>query len=62
MRLNQVFHSFSRLLLALVYSSTNMLKSMWASAFWKPLVHTNMSKILENIEETDDETNDIFDQ
>ena len=39
----------SRLSLALVHSSTNMLKSVWASDFWKPLVHTNMSKILENI-------------
>ena len=27
-----------------------MLKLVWASDFWKPLVHTNMSKILENIE------------
>ena len=32
--------------LALVHSSTNMLKSVWASDFWKPLVHTNMSKLL----------------
>ena len=31
-------------LLALVHSSTNMLKSLWASDFWKPLLHTNMSK------------------
>ena len=26
-----------------------MLKSVWASDFWKPLVHTDMLKILENI-------------
>ena len=26
-----------------------MLKSVWASDFWKPLVHTNMSGLLENI-------------
>ena len=32
--------------LAVVHSSTNMLKSVWASDFWKPLVHTNISKIL----------------
>ena len=43
------------------HSSTHMLKSV-ASDFWKPLIQTNMSKILENIEETDDETNDMLDQ
>ena len=44
----------SGLSLALVHSSTNMLKSVWVSDFWKPLVHINMSKISENIEEIDD--------
>ena len=39
--------------LALVHSTT-MLKSVWASDFWKPLVHTNMSKNFENIVEADD--------
>ena len=38
----------SGLSLALVHSSTNMLKSVWASDFWKPLIHTNMSKFFEN--------------
>ena len=33
----------SGLSLTLVYSSTNMSKSVWTSGFWKPLVHKNMS-------------------
>ena len=28
--------------LALIHSSTNMLKWVWASGFWKPLIHMNM--------------------
>ena len=32
--------------LALIHLSTNMLKSGWASDFWKPLIHTTMSKFL----------------
>ena len=32
--------------LALVHSSTNMLKSVWTSGLWKPLVHINMSRFL----------------
>ena len=32
--------------LALVHSSTNMLKSVWTSGLWKPLIHTNMSRFL----------------
>ena len=35
----------SGLSLALVHSSTKK-KSVWASEFWKPIVHTHMSKIL----------------
>ena len=38
----------SGLSLALVHSSTNMLKSVCSSDFWKPLIHTNMSKFFEN--------------
>ena len=30
------------ILLTLIYSSTNILKSVWTSGFLKPLVHTNM--------------------
>ena len=37
------------LLLTLVYSSTNMSKSVWTSGFWKPLVHKNMSNFWNNI-------------
>ena len=43
----------AELSLALVHSAT-MLKSVWASDFWKPLIHTNMSKNFENIVEVDD--------
>ena len=43
------FMSHSGLSLTLVYSSTNMSKSVWASGFWKPLVHKNfILKILIN--------------
>ena len=35
--------------LTLVYSSTNMSKSVWTSGFWKPLVHKNMSNFWNNI-------------
>ena len=37
------FDSNAGLSLTLVYSSTNMSKSVWTSGFWKPLVHKNMS-------------------
>ena len=39
----------SRLSLALIHSSTNMLKSVWMSGLWKPLVHTTMSRFLSTI-------------
>ena len=47
----QMFFSNSQtgISLTLLYSSTNMLKSMWTSGFWKPLVHTNMLQLLEYI-------------
>ena len=35
--------------LTLVYSSTNMSKSVWTSGFWKSLVHKNMSNFWNNI-------------
>ena len=35
--------------LTLVYSSTNMSKSVWTSGFWKPLVHKNMSNFWNKI-------------
>ena len=35
--------------LTLIYSSTNMSKSVWTSGFWKPLVHQNMSNFWNNI-------------
>ena len=35
--------------LTLVYSSTNMSKSVWTSGFWKPLIHKNMSNFWNNI-------------
>ena len=35
--------------LTLVYSSTNMSKSVWTSGFWKPLVHTNTCQIFGKI-------------
>ena len=34
--------------LALIHSSTNMLKSVWPSKFQEPLVHKNISNILED--------------
>ena len=62
----------SGLSLALVHLSTNMLKSVWASNFWKPLIHINMSKILGNIDDysndksdfdsEEEETNNILDK
>ena len=45
--------------LALVHSSTSMLKSVRASDFWKPLVHTNMSKILGNIDDDSTDKSDF---
>ena len=41
--------SFSGISLTLVYSSTNISKSVWTSGFWKPLVHKNMSNFWNNI-------------
>ena len=35
--------------LTLVYSSTNMSKSVWTSGFWKPLIYKNMSNFWNNI-------------
>ena len=35
--------------LTLVYSSTNMSKSVWTSGFWKPLIHKNMSNFWNHI-------------
>ena len=35
--------------LTLVYSSTNMSKSVWTSGFWKPHVQKNMSNFWNNI-------------
>ena len=35
--------------LTLIYSSTNMSKSVWTSGFWKPLIHKNMSNFWNNI-------------
>ena len=43
------FEFISGLSLTLVYSSTNMSKSVWTSGFWKPLVHKNMSNFWNNI-------------
>ena len=43
------FNSNTGLSLTLVYSSTNMSKSVWTSGFWKPLVHKNMSNFWNNI-------------
>ena len=40
---------YSGISLTLVYSSTNMSKSVWTSGFWKPLVHKNMSNFWNNI-------------
>ena len=37
------YASSAGLSLTLVYSSTNMSKSVWTSGFWKALVHKNMS-------------------
>ena len=45
----QVCHLYTGLSLTLVYSSTNMSKSVWMSGFWKPLVHKNMSNFWNNI-------------
>ena len=38
-----LFADTAEISLTLVYSSTNMSKSVWTSGFWKPLVHKNMS-------------------
>ena len=40
---------FAGISLTLIYSSTNMSKSVWTSGFWKPLVHKNMSNFWNNI-------------
>ena len=40
---------YSGLSLTLVYSSTNMSKSVWTSGCWKPLIHKNMSNFWNNI-------------
>ena len=36
----------TRLMLALVHSPTNMLKRVWVRGLWKPLIQTNMSRLL----------------
>ena len=45
----QTLHQQAGISLTLVYSSTNMSKSVWTSGFWKPLVHKNMSNFWNNI-------------
>ena len=47
--LNLIIRHYTGLSLTLVYSSTNMSKSVWTSGFWKPLVHKNMSNFWNNI-------------
>ena len=44
-----IVHFIAGLSLTLVYSSTNMSKSVWMSAFWKPLIHKSMSNFWNNI-------------
>ena len=44
-----VMSHWSGLSLTLVYSSTNMSKSVWTSGFWKPLIHKNISNFWNNI-------------
>ena len=36
---------YTGILLTVIYSSTNMSKSVWTSGFWKPLVHKNIYSI-----------------
>ena len=42
-------HILTGLSLTLIYSSTNMSKSVWTSGFWEPLIDKNMSNFWNNI-------------